>query len=166
MELLLVRHAIAFERDPRRWRDDGERPLSPRGIARARKAATGLKRLVARPTRLLSSPLLRTRQTAAVLTQYAGWPRAQNASLLAPGTPPEELLARLARERGPRIALVGHEPDLSELLAACLGASAAGAFAFRKMGVALVRFRGPVHAGRGQLLWLLPPRLLRAVSPG
>src|SRR5581483_896815 len=57
MELLIVRHAIAFERDRRRWPEDSERPLSPAGIRRARRAAAGLKELIAAPERVLTSPL-------------------------------------------------------------------------------------------------------------
>lgn len=164
MELLLVRHAIAQERDRKRWPNDGERPLSGGGAARARAAAAGLRRLSQRPALVLTSPLLRARQTAAILTQTARWPRARNCPELAPGTPPEDLFAVLARERAERVALVGHEPDLSELLAACLaGGARSGAFAFRKMGVARIGFQGRARSGRGQLIWLLTPKLLRAV---
>jgi phosphohistidine phosphatase len=164
MELLLVRHAIAQERDPRRWPDDGERPLSAGGAARARTAAAGLKHITERPALVLTSPLLRTRQTAAILTQVARWPRARQCAPLAPGSAPEELFALLAREPAARIALVGHEPDLGELLGACLARGAGTtAFEFKKMGVARVGFDGPARAGRGQLLWLLPPKILRAI---
>ena len=51
MELLIVRHAIACERDARRWPDDGARPLSSRGVMRARRAAAGLKKLALHPVR-------------------------------------------------------------------------------------------------------------------
>jgi len=164
MELLLVRHAIAQERDPKRWPDDGERPLSAGGAARARSAAAGLRRITERPALVLTSPLLRTRQTAAILTQIARWPRARNCVQLTPGTPPEELLALIARERAGRIALVGHEPDLGELLAACLaGGARTLAFEFKKMGVARLEFDGRARAGRGRLLWLLTPKILRAI---
>jgi phosphohistidine phosphatase len=164
MELLLVRHAIAQERDSKRWSDDGERPLSAGGAARARAAASGLKRITGRPALVLTSPLLRTRQTAAILTQMARWPRARACVLLAPGGAPEELFALLARERAALIALVGHEPDLGELLGACVaGGAGTMAFEFKKMGVARVRFDGRARAGRGQLLWLLPPKILRAM---
>lgn len=162
MELLLVRHAIAYERDARRWRDDGLRPLSARGITRARKAAQGLKQLAPRPARVLSSPLLRARQTANILAESAGWPNPITCAQLLPGAPPEELLAVLARSGAPCMAVVGHEPGLSELLAACVAAGAPGAFHFRKMGVAQVSFRGAARAGRGHLVWFLPPRVLRA----
>lgn len=59
MELLIVRHAIAFERDRQRWRDDAARPLSPVGIRRSRKAAAGMKEFSKEPDRLLTSPLVR-----------------------------------------------------------------------------------------------------------
>ena len=163
MELIIVRHAIAFERSARRWPDDGERPLSPRGVQRARQAAAGLKRLTQCPVRVLTSPLLRARQSAEILTRCAGWPAAVPCLLLAPGGSPERLLALLAGLRGARIAVVGHQPDLGRLLAACLpGETAAAAFRLKKMSVALVRFSGHARAARGTLEWLAPPRLLRA----
>jgi phosphohistidine phosphatase len=164
MELLIVRHAIACERNARRWPDDGARPLTPRGALRARRAATGLKALGARPVRVLASPLARTRQTAAILTQYAGWPKAIPCPLLVPGGSPQELLALLARTRGQRIAVVGHQPDLGRLIAVCLpGSTGSAAFELRKMAVALISFPGAPRAGQGELRWLVPPKLLRAL---
>ena len=93
MDLLIVRHAIAFDRDHRRWREDAARPLSPAGIRRARKAAAGLKKLTARPQRLLTSPLLRAKQTAQILTDVAGWPAAEEVPELSPGEPVPGVLA-------------------------------------------------------------------------
>jgi phosphohistidine phosphatase len=163
MELLIVRHGIAYERNARRWPDDGERPLSPEGVIRARRAAAGLKRITPRPTRLLTSPLRRTEQTAAILTQFAGWPKASPCPLLLPGSSPQALLALVARGQDERVAVVGHQPDLGRLLATCLpGHAGSAAFEFRKMGVALVAFHGAARDGQGELRWLVPPRLLRA----
>jgi len=163
VEVLLVRHAIAYPRDPARWPDDADRPLAPRGIERARRAAAGLKALTAPPQQVWASPLERTRATAAILTQYARWPPGLPCAALRPGAEPKALLALLSRCRRQRLALVGHEPDLGELVAACLGCDRATAFAFRKMGIAALEFRGGVHAGRARLLWYAPPRLLRAL---
>jgi phosphohistidine phosphatase len=164
MELLIVRHAIACERDARRWPNDAGRPLSPRGVLRARQAARGLRRIVPRPSRVLTSPLLRAQQTAAILAQFAAWPRATLCPQLLPDTSPAALLAVLARARETRIAVVGHQPDLGRLLAASLpGDTGNAAFELRKMGIALVAFHGAARAGRGELIWLVPPRLLRAV---
>src|SRR6516162_10818328 len=165
MELLIVRHAIAYERNTKRWPDDGARPLSPRGVMRARRAAVGLKKLALRPVRVFTSPLERTRQTAAILTQYAGWPKAVPATQLLPGSSPQELLALLARTRGQRLAIIGHQPDLGRVIAACLpGTSGGAAFELRKMSVALITFPGLPRAGQGGLCWLLPPKVLRAIS--
>jgi phosphohistidine phosphatase SixA len=60
MELLIVRHAIACERHGQRWPDDADRPLSSRGVARARRAAEGLRRIAPRPLQVLASPLERS----------------------------------------------------------------------------------------------------------
>ena len=164
MELLIVRHAIACERNPRRWPDDAARPLSPRGALRARRAAAGLRKLSVRPGRVLASPLVRTRQTAEILAQYAGWPRAIPCPPLVPGGSPQELLALLARTRGRRVAVIGHQPDLGRLIALCLpGSAGSAAFELRKMAIASIAFTGTPRAGQGELRWLVPPKLLRAV---
>jgi len=88
LEVIVVRHAIAFERDRRRWPDDALRPLTPAGKRRFRKAALGLRKWSPRVDAVLSSPFVRTRQTAELLTKFAGWPAAIECSALVPGTPP------------------------------------------------------------------------------
>src|ERR1700693_4957640 len=99
MELLIVRHAIALERDRERWRDDGVRPLSPAGIKQSRKAAAGLKEFSRAPDRVLTSPLVRARQTAQILTDVAGWPQAEEVPELSPGAPAQAALTLLAKNR-------------------------------------------------------------------
>jgi len=169
MDLLIVRHAIAFDRNPRRWRDDGERPLSPEGMVRARKAAAGLKQITKRPQRVLTSSLVRAKQTAEILTEFAGWPRAVECAALEPEVAPEEVFAALMEQKEKLVAVVGHQPGLGRFLAACLPAQArgevsSGAFELKKMGIAHVSFRNTPRAGSGVLQWLLPPRVLRAVK--
>jgi phosphohistidine phosphatase len=169
MDLLIVRHAIAFERNARRWPDDGERPLSPEGMVRARKAAAGLKQIAERPRCVLSSPLVRAKQTAAILTEFAGWPKATECAALAPDATPDEVFAALAAQKEKIVAVVGHQPGLGRLLAACLPAQVRGganpeAFELKKMGAALVSFSGTPRAGGGVLNWFVPPRILRATQ--
>lgn len=164
MQLLIIRHAIAFERDPHRWADDALRPLSPAGVKRSRKSAAGLKTLCRAPVRLLTSPLVRAAQTADILSKIAGWPRADIAPELAPGKGAATVLALLARDRSGHIALVGHQPDLSELLSACLLKEGKPlAIEMKKNAVACVSFPGRARAGGGSLEWLATPRLLRAL---
>lgn len=161
MELLIIRHAIAFERDRRRWADDGTRPLSPSGNRRSRKAAAGLKELCKVPDRLLTSPLVRAKQTAKILTEVAGWPPAEIAPVLAPGNG-AAVLTLLGKDRSSRIAIVGHQPDLSALLAACLLRDGSDLpIEMKKNAAACLSFDGRVRAGRAALKWLATPRMLR-----
>ena len=169
MDLLIVRHAIAFDRNSRRWRDDGERPLSPEGMVRARKAAAGLKHIAERPQCVLSSPLVRAKQTATILTEFAGWPKATECAALAPDVSPEDVFVALAAQKEKIVAVVGHQPALGRLLAASLPAQVLGginpeAFELKKMGVALVSFSGTPKIGGGILNWFVPPRILRATK--
>ena len=164
MELLIVRHAIAFERDRQRWRDDGARPLSPAGIRQSRKAAAGLKEFCKAPDRLLTSPLVRARQTAQILTDVAGWPRAEEARELLPGEPALAVLALFGKDRSRLVALVGHQPGLGALLTACLlGDGGALPIEMKKNAVACVSFEGSPRAGRAALKWLATPRMLRGL---
>jgi phosphohistidine phosphatase len=166
MELLIVRHAIALERDRRRWRDDGARPLSPAGIRQSRRAAAGLKEFSQAPDRLLTSPLVRARQTAQILTDVAGWPPAEEAPELSPGGAALAILTLLGQERSKVVAVVGHEPGLGALLTACLlGEVGALAIEMKKNAVACVSFEGAPLAGRAVLKWLATPRMLRALRP-
>lgn len=163
MELLILRHAIACPRDAKRWPDDNERPLTAEGAKRARRAAAGLKRLIGRPTLVLTSPLVRARDTATIFAQAARWPKAIECDALSPEASPEEVLEALRRhEKVTRAAVVGHQPHLGRLLALCVrGPAQPDAFELKKSGIACVTFEGTARAGRGVLTWLLIPRLLR-----
>ena len=164
MELFILRHAIAFPRDAKRWPDDGKRPLTMEGVKKARRAAAGLKRIVKPPALVLSSPLVRARDTAAIFEQSARWPDAQECEELSPGASPEAVLEVL-RRRGAEadcVAVVGHQPHLGRLLALCLrGEARCEAFELKKSAVACVRFEGPPRPHQGTLAWLLTPRILR-----
>ena len=74
MDLYLVRHAIAEDRDHARWPDDADRPLSAKGIERFEREARGLATLVPDVDILLASPFSRAWHTAEILTKEAGWP--------------------------------------------------------------------------------------------
>jgi phosphohistidine phosphatase len=165
MRVYLIRHAAAFERDAKRWPDDELRPLTPEGVKKFRKAAAGLERLAERVSRVWTSPLARARQTAEILSAVARWPRAQELAALAPGHAPAEVLAALREQAVDALALVGHEPALSELIAASIaGGSAHLACELKKGGAACLEFSSSVRAGRARLEWLITPRALRAIA--
>ena len=164
MDLLIVRHAIAARRAAQRWPDDRERPLTPAGAQRAREAARGLKRIADPPALLLTSPLRRARQTAAFLSACAGWPAALECAALAPEASPEAALTALEARPQDRIAVIGHQPHLGQLIARCLpGALDPQGIELKKLGVALLSFEGRARPGGARLRWLLAPMALRAI---
>jgi phosphohistidine phosphatase len=165
MYLYLVRHAIAFDPDPAQWPDDRDRPLTPDGEKKFRRAAQGLRELVPSVDVVLSSPLVRAWQTACILHAKSEWPEPQRFEALQPGTmPPETVDALQPHLSATSIALVGHEPSLHELAAYLLsGDAATPQLVMRKGGVACLSFDDSPRAGRGQLDWLVRPRILRAL---
>jgi len=120
IEIVLVRHAIAFERDRAHWPDDRERPLSPEGKEKFRKAAAGLTRWLPDVDWVLTSPLTRARETAEILEEIGGWPQVRSCPELAPQSSPTAVLAMLKALKAKHVALIGHEPHLSALLSVCV----------------------------------------------
>lgn len=161
MKLLLVRHAKAEDREGFDGPDD-ERPLTANGRQKFRTAARGLRKLAPDISLLATSPLVRARQTAEVLARVFSARGIVEQDLLAPGGSRKALLAWLAEQSDDEVvALVGHEPDLSELATFLLASGARPLLEFRKGTAALVRFDGHPAAGQGVLEWLLPPAALR-----
>jgi phosphohistidine phosphatase len=116
MQLLLIRHADAGDRDPALWPDDSLRPITEKGRRRHRRMAKRLKRRRLVPTLLLASPWMRAWQSAQLVAEYAGGP----APLAAPPLAAPPVLADLRAAVGApppeaMVAVVGHEPWLSEL---------------------------------------------------
>jgi phosphohistidine phosphatase len=168
MDVCLVRHAIAEDRDPARWPDDARRPLTPEGAERFRRAARGLHRLVPEVDAVLTSPYVRAAQTAEILREESGWPEAERCDALAAVASPADVLPHLRGKAGAAaVALVGHEPFLSLLASLLLtGADERLALELKKGGVVLLAFPGEPSPGAASLRWSAPPRLLRAFDRG
>jgi phosphohistidine phosphatase len=162
LDLYVVRHAVAHQRDEDRWPDDSKRPLTQRGEERFRRAAGGIIRLVPEVGLVLSSPFARARRTAEILEQ-AGWPAPIPCQELEPGYPPHKVLAALARyEDSGSVAVVGHRPQLHELVSYLLTGDAEGlSVQIEKGGAARLQFDGLLEPGVGSLRWLLTTKALR-----
>ena len=162
-ELYLVRHGIAAERG-KEWPDDSKRPLTHKGIARMREIAGGLKDLDVRFDLILTSPLVRARQTADLLNEgLGGNTPLEETPLLAPGGARADLLEYLrSKKKAGRIALVGHEPDLGQLAAFLIGARAP--LTFKKGGVCRIDFGKFPPVPPGNLAWFALPKMLRALD--
>ena len=163
LRVVLFRHGPAGKRDVARWPDDELRPLTPKGEARTRRAAAGLVTLTGGVRAIWTSPLARAAGSAALLREVYRDARVTTVESLRPGGSWRELIERLQQGRGAggTIVLVGHEPDLGKL-AGSLVFGAPRALPLKKAGACAIEFKGPVEAGKGQIEWLLPPRLLRA----
>src|SRR5436190_14730120 len=112
MRLIVVRHAEAAPGSP-----DEERALTAEGRDAARRLGG---RLAAEPIdAVLTSPLLRARETAAPIAEAAGV-EAEPDERLAPGASPDEVRAAVA-DRGETVVVVGHQPDCGDAVLALTG---------------------------------------------
>jgi len=156
MKLILLRHGKAED-----FHIDGDfsRALVEKGRDQSRNAAQVLKTAGELPHIVLTSPLVRARQTADEFCQTAGIPGATLQGWLACGMTPEIAMRELAAFQDFKIvAIVGHEPDLSRLLEWLLGITA-GSVEIKKGTLACVQIASA--ARYGSLAYLIPPALIK-----
>jgi phosphohistidine phosphatase len=163
MEVWLVRHAVAHERDLKRWPNDALRPLTPAGKRKFRKSAHGLASCLPKSVVLLTSPYVRARETAAILVRELPRAKVIEADELAAGRPVNYAFDLLRARKEKIVVLVGHEPNMSALLSAALaGERARLKIEFKKGGAACLEFTQRPEPGEATLRCMLPPRVLRA----
>jgi len=165
MELVFLRHGLAANREE--WKgSDGDRPLTAEGVDRTKEVVRGLHALKVRPAIILSSPLLRARETAEIAKKgLITDAKVELADELAPSAAPDQLLARLADLADkPVVLCVGHEPHISTTISAMVSGKTAASFDVKKAGACCIRFTGIPIAGAGTLVWLLPPKFLRLIG--
>jgi phosphohistidine phosphatase len=162
MDLYIIRHAWAFDRDLSRWPDDDLRPLADEG---KKRFADFVEKLVERrvtPQAIASSPLVRCVQTAKILaTGIPEKPKIEELDELRPSSDLTGLLRWTVRQSKDfnQIAWVGHAPDVGRLTAELIGESE-GRIHFSKGAVAAIRFNEPPARQLGELRWLVTAKLL------
>ena len=114
MRVYLCRHAEAASGEP-----DELRELTADGVEQARRLGAALAAMLEPPALVLSSPLIRARQTAAEIANATGAP-VRVEDLLAPGATAASLVEAVAGAQGP-VATVGHQPDCSEIALELMG---------------------------------------------
>ena len=163
LDLYFLRHGQAGNRAD--WQgDDAKRPLTVEGTRRMEREASAIKKLGLPLDLIISSPLVRAYQTAEIVA------KAQSSSIrlitddrLGPGFDPEQLAAILAQHRRAKgVMLVGHEPDLSETIGQVTGGSR---LTMKKGALAYVEMEDPASL-QGELLWLIPPKVLEFSGRG
>jgi phosphohistidine phosphatase len=162
-QLYLIRHAVAEDRGDA-WPDDTKRPLTDEGIARMRRGARGLVRLGVTFDVMLTSPLVRTRQTAEIVAaEFDTNPPIVAADSLQPGGTFQLVVNDLEKQsRRSRIALVGHEPGIGELAGRLTGSRQP--LQFKKGAVCRIDVEMLPPADPGTLRWFLTTKILRLVG--
>lgn len=163
LELYLIRHGLAADRGDE-YPDDSKRPLTSDGIASLRKEAKALDGLDIGFDHIITSPLVRARQTADAFAEHMKTkPTISNSDALTPAGSAAAVIQEIGKHaRKGRIALVGHEPNMGELAARLLGAR--GALPFKKGAICRIDFDVLPPKGLGQLRWFVTPKMLRKLG--
>jgi phosphohistidine phosphatase len=162
MELYIVRHGIAVDREDPKCPADPERYLTEEGIEKSRQVAKGVAEVASIPDLILSSPYVRALQTAEIFAERLEYPKQKivKSDQLLPGAEPLQLFRELAKDKDLSCVFVfGHAPHLDDLLATSIGTKH-HITSLKKAGVAFVELKRLVPPS-GELIWLATPKLLR-----
>ncbi len=162
--LLLLRHAIA--EDSGAARSDEERRLTGEGKRKLREVVAGMRALELPVDVILTSPLVRARETAEIVADGYGLDDGIETPALAPGAGPDAVLAALASIGRPSgVVLVGHEPDLAGLASTLLvGTPGLLHMGFRKAGLAGIVVASLPPRSAGALEFFMTPAQLRRIG--
>jgi phosphohistidine phosphatase len=164
MELLIVRHALAADRAEfaATGQSDQLRPLTDRGRRHMQQIVQALRRLVPVIDVIATSPLTRAIQTGEILAGAYEGPGLIQLPSLVPGTRAEDLGRWLATQPdAASLALVGHEPQLSALIAWLTAGHGRSFVRLGKGAACMLDCPAPADAGCGEIEWLLQPGQLR-----
>ena len=159
MDLLVIRHGQA---EPRaEGGSDASRRLTEDGRKKLRRGAKGLHKLVPELDALISSPLVRAVETAAIVAEAYGGLSVEETPLLEPEREPKELADWLAARSASTLAIVGHEPLLSHAVSWFLSGLRTSFLELKTGGACLLSFPDEIGAGRARLIFALGPWQLR-----
>jgi phosphohistidine phosphatase len=152
MIIFLLRHGEA-EKEPAG--NDSLRKLTAPGRGQIANIAQLAKRLGAKPDLIISSPLLRAKESAEI-TRHVLNPEATVSidNALEPESDPNQIFSLLARSNAASVLLVGHKPPLRDFVFASLGCTPD--IEFRPGTLARIDSPAPPLQGEGTLIWLLP----------
>jgi phosphohistidine phosphatase len=165
MQLLIVRHGIAEERETWAPRDDSLRPLTDDGKKKMKEAAKGLRAIVPKIDVLASSPLTRAMQTATILAKVYEKSEPLKVDALVPGQHPPAFAAWLRTQSGRKIvAVTGHEPSLGTIISWLSAGIEQSFIELGKGGACLLDLGERIDAGEAMIEWVLRPSHLRALG--
>lgn len=167
MNLYLVRHGIAIDREDPACPPEAERFLTTQGVVRTEKAAKGIRRIGVTMQAAWSSPYVRAIETAEIVARALKFPSDevhQTPSLL-PGAPPAEFFEELQRTATgvEHLFCFGHAPNIDLLVMAATGAGHP-VTSLKKAGMAILTAAGPAGPGAWQIEAVLSARVLRTIA--
>ncbi len=163
MNLYILRHGIAADRGAE-YPDDNLRPLTDRGIRRMRREAKGINAIGVAPDVIISSPLVRAIQTAEIVRNgLDAPPQIAISEALVPEAHPSQIIQELVKSHSSlsSVMVVGHEPHMSSLVSYVMTGQVGWLIRLKKGALCNMDISA---LGRGQLLWALAPRQLRALA--
>jgi len=151
-------------RDDLDVKSDSERQLTPKGKRQLRQTAAAMKKMGLRFDLILSSPYLRAKQTAEIVTESLNLKRQLSFSnALAPDGSPENLIRQLngLKPALESVLLVGHEPYLSHFISLLVTGGMELTMDFKKGGLCKLETEKLSHDRCATLVWLLTPRQMK-----
>jgi len=164
MHVYLIRHGIAVDREDPNCPPDTERPLTPKGMKRSHAAAMGLRALDVKPNAVLTSPWLRSVQTAEIFCETIDFPtkKIMRTDSLKGTSSPAELLHELQSMKAKVVLCFGHEPHLHLVIGHVLHTNAK-ITELKKAGLALLELER-TSPPQGRLIALYPASTLRLLA--
>jgi phosphohistidine phosphatase len=166
MKLYIVRHAIAEDRESFEGKDDSQRPLTDTGRKKMKKIAKGLRQFGVQLDMIVSSPYVRARDTAEILaSEFNMKDKLDFSESLVPPGNFDKLIGEINDTYNVNsLALVGHEPSLSQLISLLATGGSGLAVTMKKGGVCCLSADALGKDGRATIEWLLTPAIMVDVA--
>lgn len=168
MQLYVIRHGIAIDREDPKSPSDPERYLTPEGMKKTRETVKGFATLGVKPGVFFSSPYVRALQTAEIFAEELDFSKSKihQTEALLPGAEPSVFFRELARgaKSGDSAICFGHAPHLDELIAFALGTKK-DVTELKKAGGACLEL-SRISPPTGTITWLATAKLLRKLKKG
>lgn len=165
MDIYILRHGDA-NANSKKIIDDSKRVLSDAGIKEIENVSKLFEELDIEIDHIFSSPLKRTKQTSEIIIKNQKKAGLTELAELKPEGNPDDIYKKVARTKHSAILIVGHNPLLIDLVNHITNTEKQiiDGFSLKTGGLAKIKIHSVDPQLRGQLEWLLTPKLIRKVS--
>ena len=160
MEIYILRHGIAVERGTPGYKKDSERPLTKEGEEKMHQVAEAMLGMGLKFDLILSSPYTRAEQTAQIVAGELD-EEVTFSDFLVPDGNLLDLIAEINKKKPETVLLVGHEPDLSQLISVLITGDSEASIELKKGGLCKITSEKLAFGPSATLNWLLTSKQLR-----